>query len=674
MKKLFSKSSGIALSLAAVAGLLLTGCNKEETVLLPGDAGVITQTTQDDGSVLLSVDEIANAETYNWYKDGASVQNTDSRTYLALESGVYKVAGVNANGEGKPSGEVDVEVALVEPEPEEFNILTKEYIPDDAFREYIKTEIAGKDEYTNIEAASYDGSIILTKSEISDLTGIGYFTSLPVLSFTDNAALQYLDLSANKALEVIDLWACEALVYLNIDGLDKVETLNLSETGLGDFDLSRYEDALGETLKTLNLDYLSNISEINLKPFSNLENVSLSYTALSSLDVSGMTKLKSLWASIILSLRSLNVSGCTALEELVCSYCDLSSLDLSTNNNLSVLAIQQNPLGNVELSHLKNLTFLNISYTERTEMVDLSGFDKLVEIECQSNDFSGTVLDLSDCPLTRLRCESTGIVGLDISSSTGMYEMYCYSNELERLDISMCTGLEYLFCEDNPMTEIKVWPEFDISNPPFWWQKDEHANYVYEFGVDPGIEPEDPSVPEEYRPWIGTWNVHATQTLVWVQDPEDPYNKIPEFRDEPMDMTVEIEWSEDRYMLAFYGWSPYADDITGTKQPAYAMQDRNGSGMVLCSGLSSGSYNSSTLMWYGVGQYESGEAGLIAEQFYAYTMTMDGDTVAFEPYHGERGGESYTVNALDLFGVEDGMTYPVGEKAPAGELTMTRVK
>lgn len=157
MKKLFSKSSGIALSLAAVAGLLLTGCNKEETVLLPGDAGVITQTTQDDGSVLLSVDEIANAETYNWYKDGASVQNTDSRTYLALESGVYKVAGVNANGEGKPSGEVDVEVALVEPEPEEFNILTKEYIPDDAFRKYIKTEIAGKDEYTNIEAASYDG-------------------------------------------------------------------------------------------------------------------------------------------------------------------------------------------------------------------------------------------------------------------------------------------------------------------------------------------------------------------------------------------------------------------------------------------------------------------------------------------------------------------------------------
>lgn len=73
MKKLFSKSSGIALSLAAVAGLMLTGCNKEETALLPGDAGVITQTTQDDGSVLLSVDEIANAETYNWYKDGASV-------------------------------------------------------------------------------------------------------------------------------------------------------------------------------------------------------------------------------------------------------------------------------------------------------------------------------------------------------------------------------------------------------------------------------------------------------------------------------------------------------------------------------------------------------------------------------------------------------------------------
>ncbi len=108
-----------------VAAPLFTACSDNEEPdpapapepeeVLPADAGEITLTEQEDGTVLLSVEPIEHAESYKWYKEGVSVQNTASRTYLATESGKYKVAGVNGDGEGKASAEV--QVTIQEPEP-----------------------------------------------------------------------------------------------------------------------------------------------------------------------------------------------------------------------------------------------------------------------------------------------------------------------------------------------------------------------------------------------------------------------------------------------------------------------------------------------------------------------------------------------------------------------------
>lgn len=687
MKKLFSKSSGIAFSLAAVAGLMLSGCDKEETALLPGDAGVITQTAQEDGSVLLSIDEIANAKTYNWYKNGESVQNTDSRTYLAVESGLYKVAGVNANGEGKASEEVSVEIIEPDPElPEEYNILSEEFIPNAAFREWIKTNIAGgKDTYTNKEAATYDGDMTFDETEvleITDLKGIEYFTSLQSLTFTDNTSLRTLDLSSNTELKYLDLSYSEVLIELNLDGLEKLESLMLGHTGLSEFDISKYEETLSGSLRHLVLSSLG-LKSIDLKPFTKLESVDLTYSPFVSLDVSGMPSLRTLWCSNAWNMESVDVTGCVSLDSLILSFCNLRSLDLSTNENLSLLAIQFNEnLGdNVELSHLKNLEFLNISYNGMTEMVDFSGFTKLDYLECENNAFSG-VLDLSDCPLTILRCENNEITELDISSSTGMTELYCYSNELERLDISMCRDMVYLCCEDNPMTEIKVWPEFDMNNPPIW-MKDEKANYVYEFGEDPGTDPDNPEVevPDNYKPWVGTWNVHATQSVVWVPDPENPGQDMPEFEDTPMDMTVTIEYKD--YCAYMYGWNPDVDEALGAECGIMCMI--YGDGLAMWAGMSPSevenpNQDSNTLVWCGVGEFDSGKAEVVTGQIAAYTWIMDesSETATARPFSGmNMDYENYTVNGFDLYSVD--LSYGdnvirFADRSPAGDITMTRVQ
>ncbi len=135
MKKQISILRSLTASLLALTMLcalpLFTACGSNEEneptpapkpveKVLPADAGAITLTEQEDGSVLLSVEPIEHAESYNWYKEGESVQHTASRTYLATESGMYKVAGVNADGEGKASEEVKVTIQQPEPpQPEE---------------------------------------------------------------------------------------------------------------------------------------------------------------------------------------------------------------------------------------------------------------------------------------------------------------------------------------------------------------------------------------------------------------------------------------------------------------------------------------------------------------------------------------------------------------------------
>lgn len=73
---------------------------------VPADAGVISSDgTESDDPIELTIATIARAATYKWYKDGVEVQNTESRTYTATTSGLYKVAGVNSKGEGGASPE-----------------------------------------------------------------------------------------------------------------------------------------------------------------------------------------------------------------------------------------------------------------------------------------------------------------------------------------------------------------------------------------------------------------------------------------------------------------------------------------------------------------------------------------------------------------------------------------
>jgi hypothetical protein len=71
----------------------------------PADAGAISGPASviDGQSIELEIAEIERAATYKWYKDGAEVQNSESRILTVTAGGDYTVAGVNESGEGARS-------------------------------------------------------------------------------------------------------------------------------------------------------------------------------------------------------------------------------------------------------------------------------------------------------------------------------------------------------------------------------------------------------------------------------------------------------------------------------------------------------------------------------------------------------------------------------------------
>src|SRR5690606_4812393 len=147
-------------------------------------------------------------------------------------------------------------------------------------------------EISQAEAGAVTGLDVSFKN-ISDLTGIMYFTSLDTL-----------DCSYNN------------LPNLNVSGLSSLEFLNCGDNAITSLDVSTLS-----SLKTLGC-------------FKN---------SLTSLDVSGLTSLEFL-DCYNNSLTSLDVSALTSLEVLVCSDNSLTSLDVSELTNLQLFSCFNNSL------------------------------------------------------------------------------------------------------------------------------------------------------------------------------------------------------------------------------------------------------------------------------------------------------------------------------------------
>lgn len=491
-----------------------------ETSPLPGEAGTIKATVNGIGAFLLSVKPIKNATSYRWTRDGEVVQESTAKSLHTRQSGVYTVTGINDFGEGKGSPEISVT-----PISEVFNILTEECIPDRNLREYIRQKyVPDSDELTNLQAAGITGDLCLPGG-VETLKGIEYFVSLDSLqSYILQNYITEVDLSKNVSLKKVYFSSLFNLESLNIAGLNQLESLDISSTNLKQFDLNQ----LPETIKYLgigDLDYTS----LDLKRFSKLETLLVYRNKIETLDISGMKNLRSLQANNCGAMANINLSGCSALKELTLSSCaNLTSVDVSECPALEYLYTLYSGIGNVDLNAQRaNLIRFNPQGSAIKEL-DLKGMGKLEY--CQAGDCENleAIPDFSDCiSLKNIRLERCPVNGelqvnncknleelnafesnvtaitlhdmpglwnicafsnpnltvLDLKNLPSLEQLMCYNlAKLERIDISTVNPRAVIYLTLCPnLKEIKVWPDFDMENPPANISKDATANFVYEF-------------------------------------------------------------------------------------------------------------------------------------------------------------------------------------------------
>lgn len=359
------------------------------------------------------------------------------------------------------------------------NLLNDEYVPNDAFREWLDKNLAGGTGYYSLEqAAAYTGEINISgQVDITDIAGIEYFTSLTSL-IAEDAGIGNFKVGALKSLE--------KLLLVN-----------------------------------------TRVSELDLTGLNALSKVFVSRNKIKSLILGANPNIRGLYCDCN-QLTELDLTGCTGLEAIVCSVNQLTSLEIP-ECPLETLAVHTNPITELKVTHVastldlvnvsscqlseldltgaKNLTYLEVSENPLTKAPDLSGCSKLETFRMEDISQEMGELNLKDCSkLNVLRLDRINMgKKIDLTANKKLYELSLQGcnleeinveglinlgyvnvsdNNFKRLDVAKADGIYMLFANRNAYkgAQIKVWKDFNIADPESQgFYIDTNVELVYDF-------------------------------------------------------------------------------------------------------------------------------------------------------------------------------------------------
>ncbi len=288
--------------------------------------------------------------------------------------------------------------------------INEENFPDPNFRACIVRDFDDdKNGYLSDSEIQLIWNVHCENSDVYSVKGIEHFPYLKGLWCKGNHITE-LDLSGNPDLRGI--W-CSFNDFKSLDFSDcpKLEWVYCFNCNL-------------ESLNVRNNPEMAYI-ECNANP------------KLKELDLSQNFKLENLFCSEC-GLTSLDLTTCPLLCELAAFKNDLVSLDVSNNPNLKRLDYWHNArLGNVDVSNLHGLQYLNCAWTNVTKL-DVSNNPELVELVCSYNKGLKSV-DLSHNPkLAYLNVEiDVNMTKLDLSHNPRLFHLYAFGmSSLDTIDIS----------------------------------------------------------------------------------------------------------------------------------------------------------------------------------------------------------------------------------------------
>lgn len=301
-----------------------------------------------------------------------------------------------------------------------------------------------------------DDSSVYTVSACS----INTYTAIPDTAFEGRLYdLGYDDISGDGQVPTSFIQTITAL------DLSKSSLKDL--TGISDFTSLEVLTVSSTTLTTLNLSGNTVIKEIYAEP-----------SGLETIDVSNMTALEVLHCNQAnTSLNNVNLSGATSLRELsLHSNLSLTSLDISTNTALEKLWLYQssvtslNTTGATSLKEIytysSSLTSLDLStntalekvaaYSSSLTSINTNGALALKELYVYQTSISNIDVS-SNTALTTLHCfNNNSLAKVNVTGAIALVDLQCYSTQLESLDVSSNTNLETLFCQNTSLVSLDL--------------------------------------------------------------------------------------------------------------------------------------------------------------------------------------------------------------------------
>lgn len=233
--------------------------------------------------------------------------------------------------------------------------------PDANFRSALRSNSYGADGQFYASEIENMTSLSVTNANITDFTGLHYFTALKNLSLRGQTNLTSVDVSKNVNLEKLEC-CYNKLASLSLTNNTKLKELYVNDTQLSSLDLYPVRN----TLETL-VCGSSKLTSLNLTSLSKLTGLNCQNNGMTTLNVTQNTALKTLYCGSN-KLESLNLANNTQLTGLYCYSNKLTSLNLSKNTALTVLYCNSNQLETLDLTYNQNLMNLNCEYNKLTSL------------------------------------------------------------------------------------------------------------------------------------------------------------------------------------------------------------------------------------------------------------------------------------------------------------------
>ena len=187
-----------------------------------------------------------------------------------------------------------------------------------------------------------------------------------------------------------------------------------------------------------------------IEQFDNLKKLSLSYTALKEINLSGNPKLEDVHISKNPYLKSVDVSQNLELTMLYVIYNAVEEVNLSNLPKLNMVNLSGNLISQLKLDGT-DAEFLFVE-DNLIKDIDLSNTRSIRDLRLQGNPLNS--IDLSNLhDLKTLFVNDTGIASLDISFNRELGLVVAFNNNIEHIRFDDNPNLKVANVENNPLNE-----------------------------------------------------------------------------------------------------------------------------------------------------------------------------------------------------------------------------